>query len=189
MSCRDFAESRQLLQPSEEEAVKDWLAHKSGAAHPVHPHDLRSQVNEISGRIPGKHWHRCYLTRHKKSISTHKPWNLNLKRAQNFNKTTVEGYFKLRGELDQKYDGIPAVHNWNMDEKGNQMGGGQNGDGSKFIFATEDHDFYHQHSDNLELVTILECANAAGATMSPYFVLKEGPLPDGTDSRLEGMGG
>ncbi|KAG2747249.1 hypothetical protein P692DRAFT_201916382 [Suillus brevipes Sb2] len=47
MSHRDFAESWQLLQPSEEEAVKDWLAHESGAACPVHPCDLRSRVNEI----------------------------------------------------------------------------------------------------------------------------------------------
>jgi hypothetical protein len=76
-----------------------------------------------------------------------------------------------------------------MDEKGNQMGGGRNGDGSKFIFANMDQDFSCQHSDNLELVTILECANAAGATMSPYFVLSDGPLPDGEDARLDGMGG
>ncbi|KAG0706392.1 hypothetical protein DFH29DRAFT_996027 [Suillus ampliporus] len=152
MSCGDFTKSRQLLQPSEEEAVKDWLAHESGAARPVQPRDLSARVNEISGRLPGKHWHCRYLARHKKSISTHKPWNLDLKRAQNFNKTTVEGYFTLRGELDKKYNGIPAAHNWNMNEKGNQMGGGWNGDGSKFIFATEDRDFYRQHSDNLELV-------------------------------------
>ncbi|KAG0693570.1 hypothetical protein DFH29DRAFT_881361 [Suillus ampliporus] len=176
MSHGDFAKSQQLLQPSEDEAVKDWLAHESF-----------NLVNEISGRLASKHWHHRYLARHKKSISTHKPQNLNLKCAQNFNKTTVEGYFTLRGKLDKKYDGIPAVHNWNMDEKGNQMGGSWNCDGSKFIFATdsEDHNFYHQHSNNLEPVMILECANAAGATMSPYFVLKEGPLPDGTDSRLD----
>ena len=116
MSRRDFSKSRQLLQPSEEEAVKDWLAHESGAARPVHPRDLRARVNEISGRLPGKHWHRRYLARHKKSISTHKPRNLDPKRAQNFNKTTVEGYFTLRGDLDKKYNGIPAAHNWNMDD-------------------------------------------------------------------------
>ncbi|KAG1731414.1 hypothetical protein EDB19DRAFT_1912534 [Suillus lakei] len=69
MSRRDFSKSRQLLQPSEEEAVKDWLAHESGAARPVHPRDLRAWVNKISGRLPGKHWHRRYLARHKKSIS------------------------------------------------------------------------------------------------------------------------
>ena len=33
-----------------------------------------------------------------------------------------------------KNSGIPVKHNWNMDEKGNQVGGGWNGDGSKYIF-------------------------------------------------------
>ncbi|KAG0703193.1 hypothetical protein DFH29DRAFT_1043299 [Suillus ampliporus] len=104
MSHGDFSKSLQLLQPSAEEAVKDWLVHESGAACPVHPHDLCAWVNKISGRLPSKHWHRCYLACHKKSISTHKPWNLNPKCAQNFNKTTVEGYFTLQGELDKKYN-------------------------------------------------------------------------------------
>ncbi|KIK73069.1 hypothetical protein PAXRUDRAFT_796294, partial [Paxillus rubicundulus Ve08.2h10] len=45
-----------------------------------------------------------------------------------------------------------------MDEKGNQMGGGCNGIGLKFIFLAEEKENYHQHSDNLELVTIIECA-------------------------------
>ncbi|KAG2367634.1 hypothetical protein BDR07DRAFT_1393153 [Suillus spraguei] len=49
MSRGDFAKSRQLLRPSEEEAVKDWLAHESGAARPVHPRNLCARVNEIGG--------------------------------------------------------------------------------------------------------------------------------------------
>ncbi|KAG2074590.1 hypothetical protein BDR04DRAFT_1140523, partial [Suillus decipiens] len=153
----------------------------------LHLHELHVQVKDISGKLPGKHWHHCYLAHHKKSIHTHKPWNLDPKHAQNFDKITVKGYFDLQEGLNKKYNGISTAHNWNMDENGAQMGGDQNGDGSKFIFATEDHSFYCQHSDNIELVTILKCINAAGAMMSPYFVLKEGPLPDGTDPRLEGM--
>ncbi|KAG2070677.1 hypothetical protein BDR04DRAFT_965529, partial [Suillus decipiens] len=136
-----------------EDAVKDWLVHESGAARPVHPRELRVQVKDISGKLPGKHWHHRYLARHKKSICTQ---NLDPKRAQNFNKTTVKGCFDLCEGLDKKYNGIPTAHNWNMDEKGAQMGGGRNGDESKFIFATEDHGFYRQHSDNIELVTILQ---------------------------------
>ena len=33
--------------------------------------------------------------------------------------------FEIREDLDIKHDGIPAEHNRNIDEKGNQMGGGQ----------------------------------------------------------------
>jgi hypothetical protein len=69
------------------------------------------------------------------------------------------------------------------------MGGRQNGLGMKFIYATEAKEHYHQHSDNLELVTILECANAVGNIMPPYFVLKEGLSPNLQDGIFDGMGG
>ncbi|KAJ8596738.1 hypothetical protein M405DRAFT_928637 [Rhizopogon salebrosus TDB-379] len=72
----DFSKSQQLLNPSEEEAVRDWLAHQSGAARPLHSRDLRARVTEITGKHPGQNWHRRFLARHKKSLSTHKPRNL-----------------------------------------------------------------------------------------------------------------
>ena len=69
------------------------------------------------------------------------------------------------------------------------MGGGRSGLGMRCIYAAEDKECYRQHSDNLELVTILECANAAGDIMPPYFVLKDGLLPDPRDPAFDGMGG
>ncbi|KIK45040.1 hypothetical protein CY34DRAFT_802009 [Suillus luteus UH-Slu-Lm8-n1] len=116
-----------------------------------------------------------------------KPRGLDPKRAQNFNKKTVGDYFNMRKEVDNKYNKIPPEHNWNMDEKGNQMGGGRKGDGTKYIFWIEDKDRYRMHSDNLELVTILECVNAAGTAMPPFFVLSDGPVADHGD--IEGIGG
>lgn len=72
-----------------------------------------------------------------------------------------------------------------MDEKGAQNGGGRKGDGQKFIFLLEDKDYYRQHSDNLELVTIIECANVAGTMMKPFFIMKDGPLADFTEDKEE----
>ena len=112
-----------------------------------------------------------------------------IKRAQNFNRTNVEGYFRLRAQIEEQYGGIPPEHHWNEDEKGAQMGGGWNGSGMKFIFAAEAKERYRQHSDNLELVTVLECANATGNIVTPYFVLKDGRVPDPWDSTFDGMGG
>lgn len=81
--CMAFLPSPLLLQPSEEEAVKDWPAHGSGAARHVYPRDLRAWIKVISGKLRGKHdWRHRYLARHKKSISTHKPQNLDPKHAQ-----------------------------------------------------------------------------------------------------------
>ncbi|OJA18228.1 hypothetical protein AZE42_13648 [Rhizopogon vesiculosus] len=45
ISRSDFAKSQQLLKPSEEEAVEDWLAHQFGAARPLHPRYLRARVS------------------------------------------------------------------------------------------------------------------------------------------------
>ncbi|KAI6157716.1 hypothetical protein BKA82DRAFT_3936356, partial [Pisolithus tinctorius] len=82
-----------------------------------------------------------------------------------FNKMAVEEYFKLWHELEEKYDGIPPEHHWNMDKKGCQMGRGRQGSGMKFIFSLEDKEHYCLHSDNLELVSIIECVNAAGTVV------------------------
>ncbi|KAH9971972.1 hypothetical protein BGW80DRAFT_1141562, partial [Lactifluus volemus] len=48
----------------------------------------------------------------------------------------------------------------------------------QWVYRFLNKDYYRQHSDNLELVTGLECGNAAGTMMKPYFVLKDGPLPN-----------
>lgn len=78
--------------------------------------------------------------------------------------------------MDAKYEGIPPEHNWNVDKKGCQMGGGQKGDNSKFIFSKNNRERYHIHSDNLELVMIIECVSAAGDSIPLSFVLADGPL-------------
>jgi hypothetical protein len=74
-----------------------------------------------------------------------------------------------------------------MDEKGNQMGGGRKNPGTKFIFSAEDSDRYRIHSDNLELVTIIECVSAAGAKMPPLFVLSDGPAPDNHQTYIDNL--
>ena len=158
-------------------------------AAPLHPRDLRARVFDITGKLAGKNWHRKYLKRHNKTLKTSKLHHLDPKQAQNFNRTNVNGYFQLRAQIKKQYNGIPPEHNWNEDEKGNQMGGGRNGLGMKYIYAAEDKECYRQHSDNLELITILECVSAAGDIMPPYFVLKDGLHPDTRDPTFDGMGG
>jgi hypothetical protein len=87
-----FSKSQQLLKPSEEEAVKDWLVHQSGAAHPLHSRDLCARVTDITGKHPGQNWHRRFLARHKKSLSTRKPRNLDPKRAQKLQQDDISSF-------------------------------------------------------------------------------------------------
>jgi len=105
---------------------------------------------------PGKNWIRRFLSRHAEIIVA-KPRGLDPKRAQNFNKATITEYFDMRKTMDEKYDGIPPEHNWNVDEKGCQMGGGRKGDNSKFIFSkTTENAIVSTVIILKELVTIIE---------------------------------
>ncbi|KAG1902383.1 uncharacterized protein F5891DRAFT_919298, partial [Suillus fuscotomentosus] len=160
-SIQSAARKRQLLSPSQEAALLDWCHLNSSFTTPLHAHAFRTRVFEICHRRPGHNWVRHFICRHPCLVMA-KPRGLDPKRAQNFNRKTVGDYFNMRKEVDDRCNKIPPEHNWNMDEKGNQMGGGRKGDGTKYIFWIEDKERYCMYSDNLELVTILECVNAAG---------------------------
>ena len=109
-------------------------SHYSDSATPLHPRTLRGRVLEMVGVYPGKQWVRHFISRHP-DILMAKPRGLDPKRAQNFNKATITEYFDMRVALNSKYGGMSPEQNWNVDEKGCQMGGGRNGDNSKFIFS------------------------------------------------------
>ena len=155
------------------------------AATPLGPQTLRARAFALSGKHPGKNWHYRYMKRHP-SLVLSKPSGLDPKRAKNFNRGVVQDYFNKRQQLEDKYDGIPPEHHWNMDEKGVQMGGGRKNNGRKYFFMRDRKQRYRIKSDNLELVTIIECVSAAGVVTPPSFVLKNGPYPDCRD--LEGVG-
>jgi hypothetical protein len=134
----------------------------------------------ISGKLPGKNWHHRFISRNP-SLTFGKSSGLDPKRAKNFNKTVVLDYFEKRKNLNDRYNGIPPEQDWNMDEKGVQMGGGRKNSGRKYIFVRNRKERYHIHSDNLELVTVIECISAAGEACPPSFILSDGPMPDVRD--------
>ncbi|KAF8474501.1 hypothetical protein DFH94DRAFT_806413 [Russula ochroleuca] len=94
---------------------------------------------------------------------TSRPQGLDPKRAKNFNRATIGKFFEMRKQLEFQHDGIPPDHHWNMDERGCQMGSGRGN---------------LRMSDNLVPVTTIECVNATGAKMPPWFVLTTGQVPD-----------
>ncbi|KAF8179835.1 hypothetical protein BJ912DRAFT_981946 [Pholiota molesta] len=65
-----------------------------------------------------------------------------------------------------------------MDEKGIQMGGGRKQSSKKFYYLKAQKQRYRISSDNLELVTILECVSASGEVIPPSFCLQSGSVPD-----------
>src|SRR5260370_12251363 len=65
-----------------------------------------------------------------------------------------------------------------MDEKGIQLGGGWKKGQKKYFFIKSWKQWYKICSDNLELVMVLECINAAGSSALTFFVLSSGCFPD-----------
>ena len=65
-----------------------------------------------------------------------------------------------------------------MDEKGCQFGGGRKNNQTQFLFSVSAKDHYCIQSDNLELATVIECVSAAGDSLPPSVILKDGSMPD-----------
>ncbi|KAI0727411.1 hypothetical protein C8Q72DRAFT_924218 [Fomitopsis betulina] len=111
------------LSSEEETALVDWLEHNALSGRPFSRKTLESCVYVITGEKPGKRWHRRF-EKHHPELSTARPVGLDPKRAQNFNRTAVQGYYALRTALIVRYGPIPPEQEWNIDEKAIQMGGG-----------------------------------------------------------------
>jgi hypothetical protein len=145
-------------------------------------------VKAISGSHPGKNWHQRFIRRHP-TLALRKASGLDPTRAKNFNLAVITDYFEQRQkELLDVYGPIPPEHEWNMDEKGIQMGGGRKNNQKKFLCPRDSNERYRIRSDNLELSTVLECISAAGVATPPAFVLSEGPLPDVRDLPDDSVG-
>ena len=140
--------------------------------------DLQAEAAKMAGREPGRQWHRRFLKKFPE-IQPLKGTKLNPKRAKHFNEAIINDYFDQLKCLHACFpSGIPPQHIWNMDEKGIQMGGGQKNSGRKYLFLKHKKQKYHIQSDNLELVTVIECISAVGEVVPPSFCLQEGSLPD-----------
>jgi hypothetical protein len=140
--------------------------------------ELRAEVAAMAGREPGKNWHTRFLKSFPE-LQPSKGTKLDPKCVKNFNETVIKDYFNQIEHLHAQFPGgIPPQHIWNMDEKGIQMGGGQKNSGRKYLFLKHKKQKYHIQSNNLELVTVIECISAAGEVVPPSFCLQKGTLPD-----------
>ena len=176
-SYKAHVESLQALKKSEEATLLDHIAQAAQSGTPMDHRMVRANASDIAGHYLGKNWSRRFKKRNPQVI-TARPAKLDPKRAKNFNKTIINDYFDKWEELNEQYGGIPPEHIWNMDEKGIQMGGGRKNSGKGYFYLRDHRNRYRISSDNLELVTVLECVSAAGESAPTAFVLSDGPLPD-----------
>jgi hypothetical protein len=178
---KEANEDKQILSNPQEATLVDWIGYQAAIAKPLDREDIRSLVLDISGVAPGLNWIHRFQQRHPE-ICASRPGNLDPKRAQNFNPTNVAHFYKLLKDVYDAYPDIPPEHIWNMDEKGVQFGGGRKR--SKKYYHLRDmkrSKFYRVRSDNLELMTVIECVSPSGLFVPPSFVLSSGPIPSFPD--------
>lgn len=178
-SRREASAKRQLLTPDQEQTLVDWVKHQGSMGLPFSKKELEAWASKLAGRQVGVSWYKNFMKRHRDDISAAKGVWLDPKRASNFNKTVINDYFDRLEALHGCFSGgIPAEHIWNMDEKGIQLGGGRKNMGTTYFYSRSQKHKSHLKSDNLELVTVLECVSAAGDIVPPSFCLQSGSAPD-----------
>lgn len=161
---------QQVLSPLQEEVLCSWIEFYSAQGRPIGVSQIRLIAQDIAGskKPPNRSWVRCFLQRHKE-LAVGKPSGLDPKRAQSFNKEAVREHFK---ELKEKLEmlGFPIENIYNMDEKGCQRGGGRRAQLRKYFMSATRRAQYQIRSDNLELITIIECVCADGSNLQPGFI-------------------
>lgn len=142
----------QRLTPEQEEKIVDWAIYLSLRAQPTNKYMLNQKLCEIYppwAKIegPSKKWWNGFFKRNPK-IRLRKASGIPAKRAQSFNFTAVNGTFKLI-DTAMKEHNIP----WRL-----------------VLNPREVPNTTKLQSDNLQLVTVIECVTAEGVALDPGFI-------------------
>ena len=84
---------------------------------------------------------------------------------------TVDDHFTKLATFLKEND-IPPEHIWNMDEKGLQLNGGRKGDRTKYLIDRNSVSPYKSQSDDIRMVTVIECISTEGNRINPTFIFK-----------------
>ncbi|EJD05306.1 DDE-domain-containing protein, partial [Fomitiporia mediterranea MF3/22] len=157
----------QILKPSQEKVLKDWIKALAKRAIPLSKDLVQQKAEFIVKKKVGKTWYKKFLSRNPdlKLLWTSP---LESSRAQALNSFTVKSFFDLLFETLTSYH-IKPSNIYNMDEKGVQMGLA----GKTRVLVDRDQKTVSQIEDgNKELVTIVECICTDGTVLKPLFIMK-----------------
>jgi hypothetical protein len=158
---------QRALSVAEEEVVVEWAKVPGCWGIPMTYSTLTKYASEISGRHIGESWPKRFLARHP-DFKVKATLGLEKCCAKALNKTAVEGYFNILEEVVHEYH-IKPGNQWNMDEKGVQLGIRAK------VAAIIDRDqatVYSVEDGNRELVTIIEAVCADGRALSPSVIFQ-----------------
>ncbi|CDO68229.1 hypothetical protein BN946_scf184870.g3 [Trametes cinnabarina] len=163
-------EGQQLLSALQEKILVDWTKLWGAEGFAISRETLRIKAKHLCGHKPSLRWVYDFQKRHS-DVLYRRPNKLDDKRAQAFNPNAVAAYFDELGDLIDKYK-VKPCNMYNMDEKGIQLGGGRSRGRRKGYYDSADRARYQVGSDNLELVTVIECVSADGAALKPGFIFQ-----------------
>ena len=163
--------ARQLLTPAQERVLTEWVVYYARSGHPLSQQAARIKAALIiDGKLPSKKWYKSFLKRHPK-LSDSRLQALDPKRARAFNPAIVDRFFSRFAGFVAEHD-IPPEHIWNMDEKGLQLNGGRKGDRTKYLVERKTAMNYKSQSDDIRMVTVIECVSTEGNRVPPTFIFK-----------------
>jgi len=151
--------------------VVDWATFLSIQGRPVDKGTLTPKLLQLcpdwAGTGPSKHWWDSFLKRHP-DIKLRRASGVPPKHTQSFNFLVVNKLFELIDDVKEQHN-IPWRLVLNPDEKGLQSGS-QTTDQKKCFVPLEIPNTVKLQSDNLQLVTVIECVTAEGVALDPAFI-------------------
>ena len=165
-------EHLQKLTPAQEQKVVDWAIFLSIQGRPVEKDTLTPKLTQLCPAWaktggPSKGWWDLFFNRHPE-IRLRKASGIPPKRARVFNFTAVNELFEIINTVMEKHS-VPWRLLLNVDEKGLQSGS-RKVDQKKCLVPTGMPNTVKLQSDDLQLITVIECVTAEGVAFDPTFI-------------------
>jgi hypothetical protein len=164
-SQRESQEDKQLLSPSEESELVDWVRSHQEYGYPADYSSIRAMASTIAAKPIGKNWASKFLSRHV-DLQHVRAMALERDRAL-VTPEEIMAFFKIYGDFVDRYR-ISEANIWNMDEMGLHVGEASRikrvvvSHGSDRSFTTP--------SGATKWVTVIEAVNYLGQTATPLFI-------------------
>ena len=166
------AQHQQLLAPSQEEFLAEWILEEAARGFPPsHPRvrEMAQRIIRMNGRsgCVGQSWIRNFLRRNPRvaSVTGRK---LEAIRAESASVEEVRKFLELYERTVRLYN-IKPSNTYNMDETGIALGVCTN---TKVLASSKKKKAYKKTPENREWVSNLECFSAEGRVLTPVTIFK-----------------
>lgn len=168
---------RSWLTTEEADLVISYIIEMSNRGFPLSHRRLKEHVDELlraclGDQFPeggvGKNWTQRFVEKHSDHLKTSWATSLDSKRGRAVNPSTNEAWWKLLGDVKQKYN-IQPHNTYGVDEFGTQSGTGER---ERVIGPKKRGPHYQQRSGNCENITVIVTICGDGSSLPPAVIFK-----------------